>query len=105
MIYPDGADGNVLMRLEERGFYFSKKAIIDFNVDFKSWHPSKEAVALLSAKYPSVKIYEQEDEHSGYLQFQIFDFLAYNLVTTTQDYVTELMQPFRGECVSWGVMH
>ena len=39
----------------------------------------------------------------GYLEFQVYALVSYELVTNTQRHVTELMAPFRGVCCSWGV--
>ena len=36
MTWPSDADGDVLRRLEQSGFHFSKSTLIDFNVDFQS---------------------------------------------------------------------
>src|SRR5580765_6067258 len=104
MSFPDDVDGDVLRRLEESGFDFSKKTLIDFNVDFECWPPATKAVSLLSAEYPSTKVYEPEDGDLGYVHFQVYDLVTYDLVTTVQKYVTELMTPVHGQCNSWGVL-
>ena len=103
MNWPTDADGDVLRRLQEGGFDFSKPCLIDFNVDFSEWPPSQQAVRLLSGTYPSVKVYEPDGDGAGYIQFQIYAPLTYELVMRIQATTTELMAPFNGECVSWGV--
>jgi hypothetical protein len=105
MNWPNDADGDVLRSLHESGFDFSKATLIDFNVDFRSWPPPPEAVALLSREYPSLKVYAPEDSGDGYLQFQVYALATYELVTNVQAHVTELMVPFKGECDSWGILH
>jgi Regulator of ribonuclease activity B len=105
MNWPADADGNVLRKMQERGFDFSKKYVIDFNVDFDEWPPSKTAVAVLSREHPSTRLHEPIVEDRGYIQFQIFAPLTYDLVINTQSYVTELVAPYGGYCESWGVLH
>jgi hypothetical protein len=104
MSWPYDADGDVLRQLKDGGFDFSQPTLIDFEVDFQSWPPSPTAFATLSRHYPSFKIYEPDDEHEGYLHFQVYALVTYELVTSVQIAVTELMAPFRGECCSWGVL-
>jgi hypothetical protein len=104
MDFPDDADGGVLRRLDQNGFDFSQKALIDFTVDFEDWPPSPKAVALLSAEYPSTKVYEPQNNDPGYVHFQVYELVTYDLVTAIQRHVTELVAPFHGECNSWGVL-
>jgi regulator of ribonuclease activity B len=103
--WPNDADGDVLRSMEESGFDFSMPCLIDFNVDFENWPPSPEAMRLLSREYPSAKIYDPEGDSAGYVLIQVHALLTYELVIRTQAYVSELMAPFKGECVSWGVLH
>ena len=105
MKFPDDADGDVLRGLEKSGFDFSQRCLIDFNVDFQEWPQSSEAVKLLSRKYPSLKLYEPDGEGPGYLQFQVYGLLTYDLVTKVQAEVSELMAAFNAECSSWGILH
>jgi len=102
--WPNNADGDVFRRLVNNGFDFTKKYSIDFNVDFQSWPPSKEAIAKLRSSYPNAKIIDSEDDYDGYLEFQIVDFLTYDLVIETQSKVSDLMKESGGTCNSWGVL-
>ena len=102
--WPDDADGDVLRRLEESGFDFSRPSLVDFNVDLRAWPPAPKAVKPLSQEYPSAKVYEPEGESAGYIQFQLYSVLTYELVTGVQAYVSKLMAQFGGECNSWGVL-
>jgi hypothetical protein len=102
--FPDDADGDALRRLGENGFDFSRKILIDFNVDFEAWPPSNKAVAILASEYPSTRVYEPDGADEGYVHFQVYAQVTYDLVTMVQRHVTKLMMPFRGECNSWGVM-
>jgi Regulator of ribonuclease activity B len=104
MTWPSDADGDVLRRLEQSGFDFSKSTLIDFNVDFQSWPPPAAAIAALSRHYPSVRAYEPDGEFAGYLQFQVFARVTHELVTNIQHEITDLMSPYDGECSSWGVL-
>lgn len=105
MMWPDNADGDVLRRMESKGFDFRKPHEIEFNVDFNSWPPAKEAIDALKREYPSVLIYPQMDSDPGYVQFRLFGLVSYNLVTKTQTFASDLMRPFGGVCESWGVLH
>jgi len=104
MSWPGDADGDVLRRLQNGGFDFSTPTLIDFNVDFQNWPPPPAAVSVLSRHYPSLKVYEPDGEYGGYLKFQVYALVTYELVTNIQSEVTELMAPFQGECSSWGVL-
>jgi hypothetical protein len=103
--WPEDADGDVIRRMREGGFDFSKPCLIDFNVDFQSWPPPQAAIRVLEKEYPSTKVYEPTEEDDGYVQFQLFELLSYELVTRTQEHVTKLMTPYGGICESWGVLH
>jgi hypothetical protein len=102
--WPDDVNGEVLRTLKDGGFDFSKPSLIDFNVDFQSWPPHPEALRLLSRDYPSAMVCEEEECHAGYLEFQVYALVTYELVTNTQSHVTELMGPYKGRCSSWGVV-
>ena len=54
MFWPNDTDGDVLRRLEQDGFDFTRTHEIDFIVDFDSWPPPKKAISLLSEKYGNV---------------------------------------------------
>jgi|SRR5581483_3884573 len=100
MRWPNGADGDVLRKLNDGGFDFSQPTLIEFEVDFQSWPPSPLAFATLSRHYPSLTRHEPDDEDEGYLQLQVYALVTYELVTNVQNEVTELRAPFRGECCS-----
>ena len=105
MNWPNDADGDVLRRMQKSGFDFSKPCLIDFDVDFKEWPPNEAALRILEREYPSTMVYESTEENKGYIEFQMFELLSYELVIRTQEYVTKLMKPFGGVCESWGVLH
>ena len=100
----DDPDADALLRLAEDGFDFSKPGIVEFSVDFRSWPPPRGAMACLSRDYPSASVCVTDDDHDGYLEFQVYALVSYELVTNIQSYVTELMAPYHGVCSSWGVM-
>ena len=101
---PPDVDREALEKLRENGFDFSKSRLIDFTVDFKSWPPHRGAMRLLRHDYPSVALCTIEEGQAGYLEFQVYALLSYELVTNTRRYVTELMAPYRGVCSSWSVV-
>jgi hypothetical protein len=97
-------DGDALLKLAEDGFDFSKPGLVEFSVDFRSWPPPRGAMACLSRDYPSATVCVTDDDHDGYLEFQVYALVSYELVTNIQSYVTELMAPYHGVCASWGVV-
>lgn len=104
MNWPNDADGDVFRNLESAGFYFNNEHIIDFNIDFKSWPLSQDAVKVLNRFYPSCEIIDpDEDESSGYAQFQVKAKLTYELVIEIQKEVTTKLEGIGGYCESWGL--
>jgi hypothetical protein len=101
---PPDVDREALEKLRDNGFDFSKSRLIDFTVDFKSWPPHRGALRLLRHDYPSVAFCTIEEGEAGYLEFQVYAVLSYELVTNIQRYVTELMAPYHGACSSWSVL-
>src|ERR1700722_8395198 len=87
---PLDVDREALEKLRETGFDFSKSRLIDFTVDFTSWPPHRGAMRLLQQDYPSVALCTIEEGQGGYLEFQVYALLSYELVTNTRRYVTEL---------------
>ena len=104
MTWPEDADGDVLRRIDERGFDFSKPHTIDFNIDFADWPPATEAIAIVRRRYPEAVVYEPQDGYPGYILFQVCDLVSYELVIRIQREVSALVAPFDGCCESWGVM-
>lgn len=106
MQWPQDADGDVLRRMESKGFDFEKSCIIDFNVDFSAWPPPVPAIQLLEHQFPGkTKVYADDDNKGGYVQFKIHQQLSYDLVMQIQSSVSALMSPYGGLCESWGVIH
>ncbi|HEY4215101.1 MAG TPA: ribonuclease E inhibitor RraB [Steroidobacteraceae bacterium] len=103
--WPQDADGDVLRSLEAGGFDFSKPALIDFNVDFGSWPPPAAAIQAICKDYPSATMHEPNEHGGGYVQFQVYALVTYELVTGVQSDMSEVMAGFGGECCSWGVLY
>jgi hypothetical protein len=101
---PCDVDGEALDELKENGFDFSRPRLIEFSVHFRSWPPHREAMRRLSRDYPSIAICTADDGQDGYLEFQVYALVSYELVTNTRQYVTELMAPYHGVCSSWTVL-
>lgn len=101
--WPQDPHGDGLRGLYENGFDFSKPVVIDFKVFFGAWPAHKDAMLRLCREYSSVSSCGTDDECGGFLEFQVYALLTYELVTSTTSYVTELMSPYRGACLSWGV--
>lgn len=101
--WPSNADGDVLKRLEERGFDFTKHYTVDFNIDFDQWPPCKEAIDAIRTAYPDAKVYDDGEE--GYILFQINSIITYDFVVETQSKATSLVAQYGGRCESWGVLH
>jgi len=101
--WPKNVDGDVFRRLEANNFDFMKKYTIDFNVDFETWPPSEEAIQLLKALYPDLKVIDRESNNRGYIEVHVFDHLTYELVMEVQAKLSSLMNSSKGWCNSWGV--
>jgi Regulator of ribonuclease activity B len=101
--WPQDPHGDGLRRLRANGFDFSKPTLIDFKVYFEAWPAHKDAMLRLIREYTSVSSCGTDDELGGYLEFQVYALLTYELVTNTMAYVSDLMSPYRGSCLSWGV--
>lgn len=101
--WPRDPHGDGLRRLQANGFDFTKPAVIDFKVYFEAWPAHKEAMLRMTHEYSSVSSCGTDDEFGGFLEFQVYALLTYELVTNTMGYVTEIMSPYRGACLSWGV--
>lgn len=101
--WPQDPHGDGLRRLQANGFDFSKPTVIDFKVYFEAWPAHKDAMLRLARDYSSVSSCRTDDELGGFLEFQVYALLTYELVTNTMGYVSELMSPYRGACLSWGV--
>jgi len=101
--WPRDVHGDGLRRLFANGFDFSQPVVIDFKVYFEAWPAHRDAMLRLCREYSSVASCGTDDEHGGFLEFQVYALLTYELVTGTMEYVTELMSPYRGTCLSWGV--
>jgi hypothetical protein len=89
--------------LQANGFDFTKPTVIDFKVFFEVWPAHKDAMLRMTHEYSSVSSCGTDDEFGGFLEFQVYALLTYELVINTMGYVTELMSPYRGACLSWGV--
>jgi len=103
--WPNDADGGVFRRMLESGFDFSGEWSVDFSVDFYSWPPAPEALALLRAGYGEVRVFKPTADFNGYLEFQVVGKVTYEGVTSVQRKVSAQMEPFGGICETWGVMH
>jgi hypothetical protein len=93
-----------LRRLEKDGLDFTKPYRVDFNVDFNHWPPSPEALSVLRSRFPNARFVEASSNSRGYMQFQIFEMLSYNLLVRLQAEISESMAPFGGVCESWGLL-
>jgi hypothetical protein len=103
--WPDDSDGDVFRTLSNAGFDFSKTQSVDYNVDFESWPPPPAAVKLLQAMFGNLEQYPPDEHGTGYILFQVTGPVTYEGVTSVQRRVSAAMQPFGGNCESWGVMH
>ena len=106
MEWPQDADGDVLRRMQSKGFDFETPCTIDFNVDFDAWPPPAQAIQSLEQQFPGkTKVYANVDNNGGYVLLQVFQRLSYDLVMQVQSNVSGLMSPYGGICESWGVLH
>jgi hypothetical protein len=103
--WPDDLDGDVLRRMQIKGFDFAKAVDIDFNVDFDTWPPAEGFVSILGSRYSQMKLYPLAFGDGGYILLGINAVLTYELVVSEQKTLSELAAPFGGICESWGVLH
>jgi Protein of unknown function (DUF1260). len=101
--WPDDADGDVFRSLEADGCDFSKEYTVDFFVDFEEWPPSAEALAALQGEYGNIAVKDDDEEELPCLICKIDGLLTYEFVTGTQAKITDLVKPFGGYCMDWGV--
>lgn len=111
MNWPDDADGDVLRRLEDDSFDFSKEHTIDFIIDFNSWPLSSPDEKAIKELYPSCEFIEPDEddiengEANGYVQFSLTSKLTYEFVIAKQKEITDKTKQLGGWCDSWGVEH
>ena len=103
--WPDDDDGRVLRRLRDKGFDFSRKYVVDFNVDFEQWPPNPEALHQIRQEFPKSSEYIDDVSGQGIVVVKVEAVLSYHLVVDTQKRLTELASKFGGWCDSWGVLH
>jgi Regulator of ribonuclease activity B len=104
MSWPVDADGDVLRRLQAQGFNFSEPHTIDFNVEFRQWPPTHEALKLLRTRYPNLEVVEPDADSPGYVSFQVLGQVSYEHITSVQRSISSLVANFGGACESWGVL-
>jgi hypothetical protein len=102
--WPSDVDGDVFRRLGANEFDFSKEVHIDFNIDFDTWPPSPELMAVLESRFSNVEVYVPDPSGDGYVQITLCALLTYDLVMATQASLTALAAPYGGICESWGVL-
>jgi hypothetical protein len=103
--WPDDADGAVFLKLQEKGFDFSKSYAIDFTVDFDQWPPAPEALKTLAQAYPGLREYVDDETNRGSVIITINSVLDYDLVIEMQSRLGSMVEAFGGWCDSWGVLH
>lgn len=104
MDWPNDPDGDVFRLLQSQGFDFSKTYEIDFSVDFDTWPPNLEAIAMLKSLVGEIALFGPEEHGPGFAQFRFRGLVSYDKVIEIQNQITEAMTPYRGRCESWGVM-
>lgn len=103
--WPNDDDGQVLRRLRDKGFDFSKRYVIDFVIDFESWPPDAQVRQNILKEFPNTVEYTDEESGLSTLIVKIENFLTYRFVVEAQARLTELASEAGGWCDSWGVLH
>lgn len=103
--WPDDDDGQVLRRLRDKEFDFSKRYIVDFVIDFETWPPNVQVCERIFKEFPNTVEYTDEETGQRVLIVKIENFLTYRLVAETQARLTELASEAGGWCDSWGGLH
>lgn len=101
---PKDNDIALLKQLEKNGISFSKVHTIEFNVDFKSWPPQADVIAILKKKYHNVKLYEPDENFDGYLTLTMRGKLSYEFVKQAQSEISTLVGQYGAYCNSWAVL-
>ena len=101
--WPKDADGDALRRIWKDGVDFSVTHSIDFQIDFRPWPPSKEALHLIEQKYGSFKIIEPDSGGPGYVEISENMMLDYDAIIREQRDISESARQFGGNCQSWGL--
>ena len=110
MNWPDDADGDVLRRLQEHDFNFENIAKIEFDIDFDHWPLNNKEKELINKNYPNCEIIDPDEEDLnegrdiGYISYLLETKLTYEVITETQDKITEELKPIGGHCNTWGVL-
>ncbi|TVZ40863.1 regulator of ribonuclease activity B [Alteromonadaceae bacterium 2753L.S.0a.02] len=111
MTWPNDADGDVMRRLQNAGFDFSKKYKVDFNIDFDHWPLDKSEVQRILSLYPTAEFINPDEEDrkngitTGYVLLVFNSEVSYEYVIATQKSLSQEMSVIGGVCESWGVMH
>jgi len=103
--WPGDGDGDALRRLEERGLDFSVPHVVEFNVDFHEWPPSKAALSALQQRFESLESYPPSEGLAGYVLLRVRGMVSYDWVTSVQREVTAVVGAYGGVCESWGLLH
>jgi hypothetical protein len=103
--WPDDDDGQVLRRLRNDGFDFTKKYVVDFVIDFETWPPDAQVLERIAEEFPNTTEYTDEVTGESTLIVKVEDFLTYRFVVEAQARLTALASVSGGTCESWGVLH
>jgi hypothetical protein len=86
--WPDDADGDVMRRLQDANFDFSREVELDFNVDFETWPPNEEVMASLARIRPDARLTLYDEDKC--VLIQITALLTYHFVLSVQAELTEI---------------
>jgi hypothetical protein len=101
--FPNDADGEVLQKMQDGGFDFSKKHDVDFMVEFSSWPPTDKAIDALEKHFETAELFDPEEGRSGYLLISSNGLITYDFVKATQKQASALVNQHGGRCKAWGV--
>ncbi len=110
MKLPSDSDVDVLGRLEEEGFDFGQECLIEFSIDFQDWPLADDVVGKIRRMYLGCRFIELCEEGrasgatAGYVQFQMWGVLSYELVMVMQAKICREMKMYGGWCESWHVL-
>ena len=102
--WPLDVDGDVFRRMHEHGFDFDKVHAIEFNIEFRDWPPSNDALIKVKNLYQNVRSVDPDGDFPGYFEVTVHEKVTYPFVIKTQVDLTTLVTSFGGFCESWGVM-
>ena len=104
-IFPANADGDVLRRLEETGFDFTKTYDVDFYCYAKDINIAEQILKNSKQKGYISRIFvdDESEQHSVYMSANIK--ITYAEVMRRQSELDIWLAKYATKCDGWGILH